>query len=114
MLKQYRRGQAFDLALPGPLDAVGRHQHGFAGQGIETAVGNIVPVHRASLHNKQYAQRAVGTFSNSINTCISDIGTRFKNEMHSLMTMNFQFILKNRNLDAWSIHKIRASRRFLG
>jgi transposase len=40
------------------------------------------------LYSKYYDR--FDTFRNSINNCISDLGTRFKNEMQSLMTMKFQ------------------------
>jgi len=33
-------------------------------------------------------------FRNSINACIVDLGTRFKANMQSLMTMNFQLFSK--------------------
>jgi transposase len=45
-------------------------------------------VKKQVLYSKHYDR--FDTFRNSINTCISDLGTRFKNEMQSLMTMNFQ------------------------
>jgi hypothetical protein len=38
-------------------------------------------------------------FKNSINSCIADLGTRFKANMQTLMTMNFQlFSKKTENL----------------
>jgi transposase len=40
------------------------------------------------LYSKHYD--SFDTFRKSINTCISELGTRFKNEMQNLMTMNFQ------------------------
>ncbi|MGZ5029931.1 MAG: hypothetical protein ACXWAT_04620 [Methylobacter sp.] len=40
------------------------------------------------LYSKHYGH--FDTFRNSINNRISDLGTRFKSEMQSLMTMNFQ------------------------
>ena len=45
-------------------------------------------VKKLVLYSKHYQR--LDTFRNSINTCISDLDTRFKNEMQSLMTMNFQ------------------------
>ena len=45
-------------------------------------------VKKQVLYSKHYDR--FDTFRNSINTCISELGTRFKNEMQSLMTMNFQ------------------------
>jgi transposase len=45
-------------------------------------------VKKQVLYSKHYDR--FDTFRNSINTCISDLGTRFKNEMQSLMNMNFQ------------------------
>jgi transposase len=45
-------------------------------------------VKKQVLYSKHYD--SFDSFRNSINTCISDLGTRFKNEMQSLMTMNFQ------------------------
>ena len=45
-------------------------------------------VKKQVLYSKHYD--SFDTFRNSINTCISELGTRFKNEMQSLMTMNFQ------------------------
>ncbi|HJX36584.1 MAG TPA: IS630 family transposase [Dehalococcoidales bacterium] len=45
-------------------------------------------VKKQVLYSKHYD--CFNTFRNSIDTCISDLGTRFKNEMQSLMTMNFQ------------------------
>jgi transposase len=45
-------------------------------------------VKKQVLYSKHYDR--FDTFRNSINTCISDLGTRFKNEMQSLMTMKFQ------------------------
>ena len=45
-------------------------------------------VKKQVLYSKHYDH--FDTFRNSINSCISDFGTRFKNEMQSLMTMNFQ------------------------
>jgi transposase len=45
-------------------------------------------VKKQVLYSKHYD--CFDTFRNSINTCISDIGTRFKNEMQSLMTLKFQ------------------------
>jgi transposase len=45
-------------------------------------------VKKQVLYSKYYD--CFSTFRNSIDTCISDLGTRFKNEMQSLMTMNFQ------------------------
>ena len=45
-------------------------------------------VKKQVLYSKHYIR--FDTFSNSINTCISDLGTRFKNEMQSLMTLKFQ------------------------
>ena len=45
-------------------------------------------VKKQVLYSKHYDR--FDTFRNSINNCISDLGTRFKNEMQSLMTMNFQ------------------------
>ncbi len=40
------------------------------------------------LYSKHYDN--FNAFRNSIDTCISELGTRFKNEMESLMTMKFQ------------------------
>jgi transposase len=40
------------------------------------------------LYSKHYD--SFDTFRKSINTCISELGARFKNGMHSLMTLNFQ------------------------
>jgi len=38
-------------------------------------------------------------FENSINSCIADLGTRFKANMQTLMTMHFQlFSKKTENL----------------
>jgi transposase len=45
-------------------------------------------VKKQVLYSKHYDR--FDTFRNSINNCISDLGTRFKSEMQSLMTMNFQ------------------------
>jgi len=45
-------------------------------------------VKKQVLYSKHYDN--FDTFRNSINSCISELGTRFKNEMQSLMTMNFQ------------------------
>ena len=45
-------------------------------------------VKKQVLYSKHYDR--FDTFRNSINTCISDLGTRFKNEMQSLMTLKFQ------------------------
>jgi len=45
-------------------------------------------VKKQVLYSKHYD--SFDTFRNSINSCISELGTRFKNEMQSLMTMNFQ------------------------
>jgi transposase len=45
-------------------------------------------VKKQVLYSKHYD--SFDTFRTSINTCISDLGTRFKNEMQSWMTMNFQ------------------------
>jgi transposase len=45
-------------------------------------------VKKQVLYSKYYD--SFNTFRNSINTCLSELGTRFKNEMQSLMTMNFQ------------------------
>ena len=45
-------------------------------------------VKKQVLYSKHYDR--FDTFRNSINNCISDLGTRFKNEMQSLMTMKFQ------------------------
>jgi len=45
-------------------------------------------VKKQVLYSKHYDR--FDTFRNSINTCISDLGIRFKNEMQSLMTMKFQ------------------------
>lgn len=45
-------------------------------------------VKKQVLYSKHYD--CFNTFRNSIDTCISELGTRFKNEMQSLMTMNFQ------------------------
>ena len=47
-------------------------------------------VKKQVLYSKHYDR--FDTFRNSINTCTSDLGTRFKNEKQSLMTMNFQLI----------------------
>ena len=45
-------------------------------------------VKKQVLYSKHY--NSFDVFRNSINTCISELGTRFKNEMQSLMTMKFQ------------------------
>ena len=45
-------------------------------------------VKKQVLYSKHYDR--FDTFRNSIDTCISELGTRFKNEMQSLMTMKFQ------------------------
>ncbi len=45
-------------------------------------------VKKQVLYSKHYDR--FDTFRNSINNCISDLGARFKSEMQSLMTMNFQ------------------------
>jgi len=45
-------------------------------------------VKKQVLYSKHYDR--FDTFRNSINNCISELSTRFKNEMQSLMTMNFQ------------------------
>jgi transposase len=45
-------------------------------------------VKKQVLYSKHYDR--FDTFRNSINNCISELGTRYKNEMQSLMTMNFQ------------------------
>jgi len=45
-------------------------------------------VKKQVLYSKHYDR--FDTFRNSINDCISDLGTRFKSEIQSLMTMNFQ------------------------
>ena len=45
-------------------------------------------VKKQVLYSKHYDH--FDAFRNSINNCISDLGTRYKNEMGSLMTMNFQ------------------------
>jgi transposase len=45
-------------------------------------------VKKQVLYSKHYDR--FDTFRNTINNCISDLGTRFKSEMQSLMTMNFQ------------------------
>jgi transposase len=45
-------------------------------------------VKKQVLYSKHYDH--FDTFRNSINTCISDLGARFKNEMQSLMTLKFQ------------------------
>lgn len=45
-------------------------------------------VKKQVLYSKHYDR--FDTFRNSIDNCISDLGARFKNEMQSLMTMNFQ------------------------
>ena len=45
-------------------------------------------VKKQVLYSKHYDR--FDTFRNSINTCISDLGTCFKNEMQSLMTLKFQ------------------------
>jgi transposase len=45
-------------------------------------------VKKQVLYSKHYDR--FDTFRNSINTCMSDLGTRFKNEMQSLMTLKFQ------------------------
>jgi len=45
-------------------------------------------VKKQVLYSKHYDR--FDTFRNSINTCISDLGTRFKIEMQSLMTLKFQ------------------------
>jgi transposase len=45
-------------------------------------------VKKQVLYSKHYDR--FDSFRNSINNCINDLGTRFKSEMQSLMTMNFQ------------------------
>jgi transposase len=45
-------------------------------------------VKKQVLYSKHYD--CFDTFRKSINGCISELGTQFKNEMQSLMTMNFQ------------------------
>jgi transposase len=45
-------------------------------------------VKKQVLYSKHYDR--FDTFRNSINNCISDLGTRFKNEIQSLMTLKFQ------------------------
>jgi transposase len=45
-------------------------------------------VKKQVLYSKHYDR--FDAFRNSINTCIAELGTRYKNEMQSLMTMNFQ------------------------
>ena len=45
-------------------------------------------VKKQVLYSKHYDR--FDAFRNSINTCISELGTCYKNEMQSLMTMNFQ------------------------
>jgi len=60
------------------------------------------------LYSKHYDN--FDTFRNSINSCISELGTRFKNEMQSLMTMNFQLFKKTENLTAWSITQIHTKK----
>jgi transposase len=45
-------------------------------------------VKKQVLYSKHYD--SFDTFRKSINDCISELGTQFKNEMQSLMTMNFQ------------------------
>jgi len=45
-------------------------------------------VKKQVLYSKHYDR--FDAFRNSINTCITELGTCYKNEMQSLMTMNFQ------------------------
>ena len=45
-------------------------------------------VKKQVLYSKHYDR--FDAFRNSINTCITELGTRYKNEMRSLMTLNFQ------------------------
>ena len=45
-------------------------------------------VKKEVLYSKHYD--CFDAFRNSINTCITELGTCYKNEMQSLMTMNFQ------------------------
>ena len=45
-------------------------------------------VKKQVLYSKHYDR--FDAFRNSINTCITELGTRYKSEMQSLMTMNFQ------------------------
>jgi transposase len=45
-------------------------------------------VKKQVLYSKHYDR--FDTFRSSIDNCINDLGTRFKSEMQSLMTMNFQ------------------------
>ena len=45
-------------------------------------------VKKQVLYSKHYDR--FDAFRNSINTCITELGTRYKNEMRSLMTLKFQ------------------------
>jgi transposase len=45
-------------------------------------------VKKQVLYSKHYDR--FDAFRSGINTCITDLGTRYKNEMQSLMTLNFQ------------------------
>ena len=45
-------------------------------------------VKKQVLYSKHYDR--FDAFRSSINTCITELGTRYKNEMRSLMTLNFQ------------------------
>ncbi|MDD5323612.1 MAG: IS630 family transposase [Methylococcales bacterium] len=45
-------------------------------------------VKKQVLYSKHYDR--FDAFRNSINTCITELGTRYKNQMRSLMTLNFQ------------------------
>ena len=55
-------------------------------------------VKKQVLYSTHYDKFA--SFKESIDSCLSDIGTRFKSKMQTLMTLNFQLFSKTENCTA--------------